>query len=94
MARLYIRRMLPAFWLSNGPFLFNLFAEAIHWVLQCLLPRFHINHYLDDFIAVTSGIEIVTDIFSQNRYLNIMGIHGLCNGHVQPCIMLQCGESV
>ncbi|EED11627.1 conserved hypothetical protein [Talaromyces stipitatus ATCC 10500] len=41
------------FGLATAPFLFNLFAEALHWVLQCLLPTFYINHYLDDFIAVT-----------------------------------------
>lgn len=48
----YIECCLP-FGLSTAPFLFDLFAEALHWVLQCLLPAFHINHYLYYFIAIT-----------------------------------------
>ncbi|KAJ5894645.1 hypothetical protein N7495_006336 [Penicillium taxi] len=48
----YIECCLP-FGLATAPFLFNLFAEALHWILQCLLPAFHISHYLDDFIAIT-----------------------------------------
>ncbi|KAG2005332.1 hypothetical protein GB937_008875 [Aspergillus fischeri] len=48
----YVECCLP-FGLATAPFLFNLFAEALHWILQCLLPVFYINHYLDDFIAVT-----------------------------------------
>ncbi|KAF4769439.1 hypothetical protein HAV15_008849 [Penicillium sp. str.  len=47
----YVECCLP-FGLATAPFLFNLFAEALHWILQCLLPIFYINHYLDDFIAI------------------------------------------
>lgn len=50
----YIECCLP-FGLSTAPFLFDLFAEALHWVLQCLLPAFHINHYLYYFIAITQS---------------------------------------
>lgn len=50
----YVECCLP-FGLATAPFLFNLFAEALHWILQCLLPAFHINHYLDDFIAITQS---------------------------------------
>jgi hypothetical protein len=48
----YVECCLP-FGLATAPFLFNLFAEALHWILQCLLHAFYINHYLDDFIAIT-----------------------------------------
>jgi hypothetical protein len=50
----YVECCLP-FGLATAPFLFNLFAEALHWILQCLLDAFHINHYLDDFIAITQS---------------------------------------
>lgn len=53
----YIECSLP-FGLATAPFLFNLFAEALHWILQCLLPAFHINHYLDDFIAIPQSPSI------------------------------------
>ncbi|KAJ5343427.1 uncharacterized protein N7506_003251 [Penicillium brevicompactum] len=47
----YVECCLP-FGLATAPFLFNLFAEALHWIIQCLLAVFYINHYLDDFIAI------------------------------------------
>ncbi|KAJ5215290.1 uncharacterized protein N7498_001697 [Penicillium cinerascens] len=50
----YVECCLP-FGLVTAPFLFNLFAEALHWILQCLLPLFYINHYLDDFIVITQS---------------------------------------
>jgi Reverse transcriptase (RNA-dependent DNA polymerase) len=45
----YIDIFLP-FGLRTAPFIFNLFAEALHWILQgkySWIP----HHYLDDFIA-------------------------------------------
>ena len=53
----YVECCLP-FGLATAPFLFNLFAEALHWILQCLLPAFYINHYLDDFIAITRSPSV------------------------------------
>ncbi|SYW81930.1 uncharacterized protein UHO2_00419 [Ustilago hordei] len=34
----------------SSPWLFNLFAEALHWVLQSTTPN-PVNHYLDDFFG-------------------------------------------
>ena len=45
----YKERYLP-FSLSTAPFLFNLFTEAFHWILQSHLHTQFILHYLDDFI--------------------------------------------
>ncbi|KAJ5195502.1 uncharacterized protein N7498_008940 [Penicillium cinerascens] len=53
----YVECCLP-FGLATAPFLFNLFAEALHWILQCLLPAFYINHYLDDFIAISQSPSV------------------------------------
>ena len=53
----YVECCLP-FGLATAPFLFSLFAEALHWILQCLLPVFYINHYLDDFIAITRSPSV------------------------------------
>ncbi|KAJ5124315.1 uncharacterized protein N7515_008140 [Penicillium bovifimosum] len=53
----YVECCLP-FGLAMAPFLFNLFAEALHWILQYLLPTFHINHYLDAFIAITQSPSV------------------------------------
>jgi hypothetical protein len=35
----------------SAPYLFNLFAEALHWILQRHLPA-RIRHYLDDFLKI------------------------------------------
>jgi hypothetical protein len=40
-----------SFGLRTAPFLFNLFAEGLHWILASKLPC-PIEHYLDDFIFV------------------------------------------
>jgi hypothetical protein len=35
----------------SAPYIFNLFAEALHWILQRHLPA-AIRHYLDDFLKI------------------------------------------
>lgn len=35
----------------SAPYIFNLFTEALHWILQHHLPAF-IHHYLDDFLQI------------------------------------------
>jgi hypothetical protein len=47
----YHENCLP-FGLRTAPFLFNLLAEALHWILQSLLHWEGLAHYLDDFILV------------------------------------------
>jgi hypothetical protein len=42
------------FGLRTAPYIFDLFAKALHWILdnRATSPKFHIIHYLDDFLAV------------------------------------------
>jgi hypothetical protein len=40
------------FGLTTAPFIFNLFAEGLNWLLAAYLPLASIVHYLDDFIAI------------------------------------------
>jgi hypothetical protein len=40
------------FGFATAPFIFNLFAEGLNWLLTAYLPVVSIVHYLDDFIAV------------------------------------------
>jgi hypothetical protein len=35
----------------SAPYIFNLFAEGLHWILQQHLPAF-VRHYLDDFLKI------------------------------------------
>jgi hypothetical protein len=54
----YQERCLP-FGLATAPFIFNLFAEAFHWILQSYLRIQHILHYLDDFIFALPALETI-----------------------------------
>ncbi|SYW78123.1 uncharacterized protein UBRO2_02315 [Ustilago bromivora] len=42
---------------KSSPWLFNLYAEMVHWIVSsCLPPGLPLNHYLDDFFgAVPAG---------------------------------------
>lgn len=41
-----------SFGLRTAPFIFNLFAEAFHWLLQSYLGWLTLFHYLDDFMLI------------------------------------------
>lgn len=47
----YIDRFLP-FGLRTAPFIFDLFAKALHWILVAVLFWAIVFHYLDDFFAI------------------------------------------
>ena len=49
----WIERYLP-FGLRTAPFLFDLFAKALNWILISVLGWTIILHYLDDFFAILS----------------------------------------
>ena len=40
-----------AFGLRSAPYIFNLFSEALHWIIQHHILA-HIRHYLDDFFLL------------------------------------------
>jgi len=46
----YVDLFLP-FGLATSPFLFNLFAEALHWILEFVYSQ-SLTHYLDDFLLI------------------------------------------
>lgn len=48
-----------SFGLATSPFIFNLFAEAIRWILHSYLGWTDLEHYLDDFIRVLAAISPV-----------------------------------
>jgi hypothetical protein len=45
----YAETCLP-FGLGTAPFLFNMFAEALHWVIEARIQDVEVLHYLDDFL--------------------------------------------
>lgn len=45
-----------SFGLKSAPYIFNLFAEALHWIIQRHIPA-TIKHYLDDFFGRISPLD-------------------------------------
>lgn len=69
--RFYAERFLP-FGLQTAPYLFNLFAEVFHWILEAELSERGLEaiviHYLDDFLVIlpsTAILEVYTESFSE-----------------------------
>ena len=48
--RIYVDIFLP-FGLRTAPFIFNLFGEGLHWILEWVFNR-SVVHYLDDFLLI------------------------------------------
>src|SRR5882724_2454378 len=36
---------------KSAPYILNLFAEALHWIIECHLPT-SLHHYLDNFLPI------------------------------------------
>lgn len=45
------------FGVCSAPYIFNLFAEGLHWILQRHIPA-KIRHYLDDFLQIFAPSSI------------------------------------
>lgn len=66
-----------SFGLSTAPFLFDLFAEAFHWMLVSFL-RWEMEHYLDDIISVFSGSSSSDDLQrAAHDYVRLTTILGI-----------------
>jgi Reverse transcriptase (RNA-dependent DNA polymerase). len=70
----YVDMFLP-FGLRTAPFIFNLFAEALHWIME----DYHgwvLHHYLDDFIGFFSPDSDLTLAGSQFKNIcDQLGFH-------------------
>ena len=67
----YTERALP-FGLCTAPFLFNLFAEGLHWILLSHGWR-RLHHYLDDFISIFSSAEVAAGhaVWATNDWIQV-----------------------
>jgi len=71
--KFYVDMFLP-FGLRTAPRIFNLFAEALHWVFETLY-EWNVTHYLDDFLFVfPPGTDIVTTSIDFDQVLTKFGL--------------------
>lgn len=64
--RIYVDIFLP-FGLRTAPFIFNLFGEDLHWILEWV---FSVVHYLDDFLLIQDPDPELFGILATNLGLS------------------------
>lgn len=72
----YKETCLP-FGLCTAPFIFNLFAETFHWILQSWLHWDLLQHYLDDFITVIPACASHKIPGMETDYITITNLLGI-----------------
>jgi hypothetical protein len=83
----YKETCLP-FGLATAPFLFNLFAEAFHWILQSYLHWGLMEHYLDDFIHVIPAMDASPVILQKKseEYILLTNCLGIPRNDAKDCV--------
>ena len=81
--RYWMERYLP-FGLRTAPFLFDLFARALNWMLIAILGWTFILHYLDDFFAILSPFADATAYGQQ--FDNLCAELGLSVNHSKDVV--------
>jgi Reverse transcriptase (RNA-dependent DNA polymerase) len=76
------------FGLKSAPYIFNLFAEALHWIIHRHLPS-DLCHYLDDFLPVFQPQTLVSTANAAIDWCIGLGTQlGLCfqdEKTIRPC---------
>ena len=87
----YTECVLP-FGLSTAPFIFNLFAEAWHWILQSYLGWELLEHYLDDNMAAIKAIKATPELLirTAHEYKLLCAIVGIIRNDEKDA----CGTEV
>lgn len=60
------------FGLRSAPYIFNLFAEALHWIIQRHIPA-RLRHYLDDFFLLFSPDTPSSDATEAVQWVMALG---------------------
>jgi len=88
--KFYVDMFLP-FGLRTAPRIFNLFAEALHWVFETL-EEWNVMHYLDDFLFVfPSGTDIGPYSSKFDEILSIFGLSKAAEKDSDGCVVIHLG---
>src|SRR5277367_1383974 len=86
----YVDMFLP-FGLRTAPRIFNLFAEALHWVLDTLF-EWNVTHYLDDFLFVFPPGTDITALSAQfDKVLGKFGLTKAVEKDSDGCVIVHLG---
>jgi Reverse transcriptase (RNA-dependent DNA polymerase) len=88
--KFYVDMFLP-FGLRTAPRIFNLFAEALHWVFETLL-EWNCTHYLDDFLFVfPPGTDITHFSADFDIVLKKFGLSKAAEKDSNGCMVVHLG---
>ena len=82
--------MFLTFGLRTAPRIFNLFAEALHWIFETL-HEWNVTHYLDDFLFIFPPYTKISTISAQ--FDAVLGEFGLTESHRKRLEWLCCCTS-
>jgi hypothetical protein len=86
----FVDMFLP-FGLRTAPRIFNLFAEALHWVLETLF-EWNLTHYLDDFLFVFPPGTDITPLSAQfDEVLAEFGLTKAMEKDMDGCVVVHLG---
>ena len=86
----FVDMFLP-FGLRTAPRIFNLFAEALHWVLETLY-EWNCTHYLDDFLFVfPPGTDIASPSADFDFILSKFGLSKAVEKNLDGCVVVHLG---
>ena len=88
--RFYVDMFLP-FGLRTAPRIFNLFAEALHWVFETL-HEWNTTHYLDDFLFVfPPGMDVTAASAEFDHILAKFGLSKVVEKDSDGCVVVHLG---
>ena len=83
--------MFLPFGLRTAPRIFNLFAEAFHWILETLY-EWNVTHYLDDFLFVFPPGTDITPLSAEfDRVLSKFGLSKAADKDSNGCVVVHLG---
>src|SRR5436190_16670570 len=83
--------MFLPFGLRTAPRIFNLFAEALHWVFETL-HEWNVTHYLDDFLFVfPPGTDLHPYSLQFDEILSSFGLSKAVEKDSNGCIVVHLG---
>jgi hypothetical protein len=83
--------MFLLFGLRTAPRIFNMFAEALHWIFETL-EEWNVAHYLDDFLFVfPPGTDITPFSAEFDRILAKLGLSKAAEKDANDCVVIHLG---
>jgi hypothetical protein len=88
--KFYVDMFLP-FGLHTAPRIFNLFAEALHWIFDTL-HEWNVTHYLDDFLFIfPPGTDLSPYSLQFDRVLSSFGLSKAAAKDSNGCVVIHLG---